>query len=212
MSGTNEQISENIKHEGVLAAYCFVKKDKPLQVFRNSVESYKNKLINEFGKDNFKLGNTEDNTIAWLVRTGDITIPWGLRVENFWANGEFEFSRGNVDISTLLHRGFPFVKKGEFFVLYESQFNDYGFEGYSIRIRDKIAEELRMILEQVDSADRESTLKSVLEGLKERSNQCEGSVLYQLCQDQVLTLKNVVYHCSCDDEVDNPKKAIKQGE
>ena len=203
MSGTYEQKNENLKYEGVLAAYCFVKK--------NSVKSYQDKLTDEFGKANFEPGHTDDNTIAYLVRTGNITIPWGLRVDNFWANGEFEFSRPKVNITSFLHRGFPFVKKGEFFVLYESQFNDDGFEGYSIRIRDKIVEELKMILEQVDSADRESTLKSVLEGLKERSNQCKGLVLYQLYEDQNLTLTNVVYHCSYD-KVDSPQKAIKQGE
>ena len=76
----------------------------------------------------------------WCVRVGDIDVPFGFGDEGggYSAYGTVTVSRKNVSAASFDGKGLPYVKEGDIFYLYESEYNGDVYEGFSTFMRDKL--------------------------------------------------------------------------
>ncbi len=126
----------------------------------------------------------ESDNLYWCLRVGDIEIPWGFGDDGrgYSANGSVIVSRRNVDASSLDGKGLPFIKEGDISYLYESEFINNTFEGYSMYLRDKLLVHIREIAKRVSAEEFPNILESSLK------NDPEVAALLKL---NMLMLKSV---------------------
>ena len=126
----------------------------------------------------------EADGLYWCVRVGDIEIPWGFGDDGngYSANGSIVASRRNVDASSFDGKGLPFTKDGEISYLYESEFINNTFEGFSMYMRDKLLGCIREIANRVQARDFPLVLEAVLG---------DDPKVDALMKSNMLTLKSV---------------------
>ena len=138
----------------------------------------------------YKLYQEKDGTY-WCVRIGDIDVPWGFdsSVNGYWANGVVTVSRMNVGSEPFDGRGFPFVREGDVFYLYECELGDNGFYGFSIYMRGQLLNSLRKLAKGMTKEDFETKLSK--DGANELKNLPE---VQELLKEHRLDVKQVILH------------------
>lgn len=124
----------------------------------------------------------EADGLYWCVRVGEFEVGWGFGGSGYSANGSVILSRRNVDASSIDGKGLPFIKAGEISYLYESEFINNSFEGYSVYLRDELLPSIRGIAERVSEKDFPNVLESELR---------EDPRVTALLKSNMLTLKSV---------------------
>ena len=106
----------------------------------------------------------EANGLYWCIRVGTFEVGWGFgdNGRGYSANGSIIVGRRNVDASSLDGKGLPFVKEGVISYLYESEFINNSFEGYTVYLRDELLISIREIADKTSAKDFQSVLESEL--------------------------------------------------